>query len=252
MKLIDSHCHINDKRFKDDFDDLIKRMENDLEMAVNIGYDLESSRKSVEFADKYGFIYATVGFHPCDIKKYSEEAEVELENLLKNPKVLAVGEIGLDYHWMEDPKELQKEIFQKQLNLARRVKKPVVIHTREAIHDTIEILNENRDIFGIMHCYPGSFESAKLLMDRFYFGVGGVVTFKNAKSIKETVKELPIERIVLETDAPYLTPSPYRGKRNEPSYVEYVAREVAKIKEMEYEDVVRITNENVKRAYGVI
>jgi len=252
MKLIDSHCHLDNERFNDDRDEVLARIEEKLEFAVNIGYDLESSKRSVELAEKYDFIYAVAGVHPTDIGGYTDEVEAELENLAKHPKVLAVGEIGLDYHWMTDPKEKQQEIFRRQMEMARRVGKPVVIHTREATRDTLDILKEYPDVRGIVHCYPGSYESAAEIMDNYYFGVGGVLTFKNSKKLKETVEKLPMDRIVIETDCPYLTPEPYRGKRNEPVYVEHIAQRIAEIKGISYEEVVRISNENTKKAYGMV
>lgn len=252
MKLIDSHCHLDNERFNGDRDEVLARIEEKLEFAVNIGYDLESSKRSVELAESHDYIYAVVGVHPTDIGIYSDEVEAELETLVKHPKVLAVGEIGLDYHWMTDPKEKQQEIFRKQMEMARRVGKPVVIHTREATRDTLDILKEYPDVRGIVHCYPGSYESAAEIMDNYYFGVGGVLTFKNSKKLKETVEKLPMDRIVIETDCPYLTPEPYRGKRNEPVYVEYIAQRIAEVKGISYEEVVRITNENTKKAYGMV
>lgn len=252
MKLIDSHCHLDNERFNGDRDEVLARIEEQLEFAVNIGYDLESSKRSVELAETHDYIYAVVGVHPTDIGIYNDEVEAELEVLAKHPKVLAVGEIGLDYHWMTDPKEKQQEIFRKQMELARRVGKPVVIHTREATRDTLDILKEYPDVRGIVHCYPGSYESASEIMDNYYFGVGGVLTFKNSKKLKETVEKLPMDRIVIETDCPYLTPEPYRGKRNEPIYVEYIAQRIADVKGISYEEVVRITNENTKKAYGMV
>ncbi len=252
MKLIDSHCHLDNERFNGDRDEVLARIEERLEFAVNIGYDLESSKRSVELAESHDYIYAVVGVHPTDIGIYSDEVETQLEALAKHPKVLAVGEIGLDYHWMTDPKEKQQEIFRKQMEMARRVGKPVVIHTREATRDTLDILKEYPDVRGIVHCYPGSYESAAEIMDNYYFGVGGVITFKNSKKLKETVEKLPMDRIVIETDCPYLTPEPYRGKRNEPVYVEYIAQRIAEVKGISYEEVVRITNENTKKAYGMV
>ncbi len=252
MKLIDSHCHLDNERFNGDRDEVLARIEEKLEFAVNIGYDLESSKRSIELAEKHEFIYAVVGIHPTDIGGYTDEVEAELEAMARHPKVLAVGEIGLDYHWMTDPKEKQQEIFRRQMEMARRTGKPVVIHTREATRDTLDILKEYPDVRGIVHCYPGSYESAAEIMDNYYFGVGGVLTFKNSKKLKETVEKLPMERIVIETDCPYLTPEPYRGKRNEPVYVEHIAQRIAEVKGISYEEVVRISNENTKKAYGMV
>ena len=251
MKLVDTHCHIDSDRYNEDRDRILKDIEENLEFAVNIGYDLESSKRSVELADKYNFMYAVVGIHPTDIKGYDDKLENSLEELAKNPKVVAIGEMGLDYHWMKDEKEEQKKIFRRQLELARRIGKPVVIHTREATADTIEILKEYSDIKGILHCYPGSYESALQLMDNYYFGIGGVVTFKNSKKTVEAVSKIPLERLVIETDAPYLTPTPFRGKRNHPIYVEYIAQKIAEIKGISYEEVVKVTTENAKKVYGI-
>ncbi len=251
MKLVDTHAHIYDKQFKPDFDEIIDRISKELEFIVSIGYDLESSEKSVNLAEKYPFIYGVVGVHPTDIKKYSDTVERKLEELARNEKVVAIGEIGLDYHWMEDPKEEQEEIFRRQMELSRRVGLPVVIHTRDAMEDTVKILEDYKDVGGIMHCYPGSYETAEKLIDRYYFGIGGVVTFKNNKVTKETVKKLPIEKIVIETDCPYLTPEPFRGKRNEPVYVRYIAEEIARIKEMPLERVIEITTGNAKKVYNI-
>ena len=251
-KIIDTHTHIYDKQFENDFDDVMKRIEDELEGIVSIGFDLESSLKSIELANRYSFVNAVIGVHPVDIKKYNDKVEKELERLaLTEKKVVAIGEIGLDYHWMEDPKDVQIAGFRKQMELAERVKKPVVIHTREALQDTLDVLRDYRNVGGILHCYPGSLEAAKPFLDRYYLGIGGTLTFKNNKKTKELVKELPLEKIVLETDCPYLTPVPFRGKRNEPIYTKYVAEEVARIKEISVEEVIRVTTENAKKIYGM-
>ena len=251
-KIIDTHTHIYDKQFENDFDDVMKRIEDELEGIVSIGFDLESSLKSIELANRYSFVNAVIGVHPVDIKKYNDKVEKELERLaLTEKKVVAIGEIGLDYHWMEDPKDVQIAGFRKQMELAERVKKPVVIHTREALQDTLDVLRDYRNVGGILHCYPGSLEAAKPFLDRYYLGIGGTLTFKNNKKTKELVKELPLEKIVLETDCPYLTPVPFRRKRNEPIYTKYVAEEVARIKEISVEQVIKVTTENAKKIYGM-
>lgn len=251
MKLVDTHCHLDNEKFDEDRLEVIERIKENLEFCVNIGYDLASSKKSLELAKEYDFIYAVIGVHPIDIAEYSEEVEKELELLGKNPKVVAIGEIGLDYHWMTEPKEIQQERFKKQLELAERLNKPVVIHTRDAMEDTVNILKEYPNITGVIHCYPGSLETAKQLVDRFYLGIGGTLTFKNSKKAVEVVKDIPLDRIVIETDCPYLTPEPFRGKRNEPIYVEYVAKKIAEIKEISVEDVTKITTENAKKLYRI-
>ncbi|MBC2856431.1 TatD family hydrolase [Cetobacterium sp. 2A] len=251
MKLVDTHCHLDNEKFDLDREIIIDEIEKNLEFIVNIGYDLKSSERSVELANKYSFIYATVGIHPIDITDYNEELEGKIEELAQDKKVVAIGEIGLDYHWMTTPKEFQIECFRKQIELAKRVDKPVVIHTRDAMEDTVNILKEYPEITGVLHCYPGSYDTAKLLIDRFYLGIGGVLTFKNSKKTVEVVKNIPLERMVIETDSPYLTPEPNRGKRNEPLYVEYVARKIAEIKGIEYEEVVKVTTENAKKLYKI-
>lgn len=252
FKLIDTHAHIYDEQYNNDFNKVMEEIENELDSVVMIGCDLETSLESVKLSNEYNFVYATVGVHPMDISKYNDEVEKKLEKLATNEKkVVAIGEIGLDYYWMNDPKEVQKAGFRKLMKLAERVKKPVVIHTREALFDTIEILNEFPNVGGILHCYPGSFEAAKPLLDRYFIGIGGTLTFKNNKKTKELVRVLPLEKIVIETDSPYLTPTPFRGKRNHPIYTKYVAEEIARIKEIAVEEVIKVTTENAKKIYRI-
>lgn len=251
MKLIDSHAHLDNEQFNEDREEVLNRIKENLDFAVNIGYNLASSKKSVEFAKNYDFIYAVVGVHPDDIGEYSDEVERELEKLAQEDKVLAIGEIGLDYHWMTFPKEQQQEVFRKQMKLAQRVGKPVAIHSREAMEDTLKILKEFPDVKGIFHCYPGSVETARKVIDNYYLGIGGVLTFKNAKKLVEVVENIPLDKLIIETDCPYMAPTPHRGKRNEPIYVEYVARKIAEIKGISYEEVVEVTNKNTRKAYGM-
>ena len=251
MKLIDTHCHINLKDFNEDFSDVIERIEARLEKVINVGFDLKSSEESVKIANKYSFICAAVGVHPHDASTYDGIVENKIRELAKNPKVLAIGEIGLDYYRNLSPKEIQKEVFKKQIELAIELDKPVVIHCRDAYEDTINILKEYKNVKGVMHSYSGSYETAKILMDRFYFSISGPVTFKNAVTLKEMVSKLPLDRILVETDSPYLTPEPFRGKRNEPCYVEYVAKMVAEIKGISYDEIIKIANENTKKAFRI-
>lgn len=252
MKIVDTHTHIYYEQYQENWENLIKDIQEKMEFIVSIGADYNSSKKSNDLSLKYPFIYATVGYHPVDISSYTKEDYNKILEMAKNnPKIVAIGEIGLDYHWMKDDKETQKAFFKMQLEDAIKLNLPVVIHTREALEDTLKILIESEKSVGILHCYPGSFESYKPLMDRFYIGVGGTLTFKNNKKTKELVKNTPIERIVIETDSPYLTPEPFRGKLNYPQYTIYVAEEIAKIKEMDVIDVINITTENAKKVYNI-
>ena len=251
MKLADSHCHVNDSKFNEDREEVFKRAEKELEFIVNIGNDLPTSEESVAYSEKYPFVYAVVGVHPTDISTYSDEVEKKIEELSYYKKVVAIGEIGLDYYWMEDEKEVQKTGFIRQMKLAQKLEKPVVIHSRDAMEDTINILKEFPDVKGVFHCYPGSFESAMNVPEGYVFGIGGVLTFKNARKTVEFIEKIDLSRVVIETDSPYLTPIPYRGKRNEPIYVKYVAEKIAEIKNIPVEEVIRITTENTKRIYNI-
>lgn len=251
-KLVDSHCHINDELYKDNKEDIIKQIKENMEFVVCSGWDYDSSIEAIKLANENDNIYASIGFHPTDISKITDEKLLELEKLAKfNKKIVGIGEIGLDYYWMKDEKDIQKKFFNIQLEMVRRLNKVAVIHTRDALADTIEILDSYKDVSGVLHCYPGSYEAVKPILDRYYISVGGVLTFKNAKKTKEMVSKVPIERIVLETDSPYLTPTPYRGKINHPMYTNYVAEEIAKIKNMSYEDVVNITTKNAYEVYKI-
>ncbi|MGL6168947.1 MAG: TatD family hydrolase [Fusobacteriaceae bacterium] len=252
MKLVDTHCHLDNSQYDYDRENILKEIEENMEFVVNIGCDEKSSKKSLELAKKYKNIYATIGIHPTDIAKIFTNDDYEtLKNMAKEEKVVAIGEIGLDYHWMTQPEDVQKNWLRKQMELAKELNKSVVIHTREAIADTVEILKEFPEVKGILHCYPGSYETAKEIMENYYFGVGGVLTFKNSKKTVEFVKCIPLEKIVIETDAPYLTPEPYRGKRNHPEYVKFVVQKIAEIKGISYEEVLETTTNNAKKIYGI-
>ncbi|MGL5965104.1 MAG: TatD family hydrolase [Fusobacteriaceae bacterium] len=252
IKPVDTHCHIDNPQYDDDRDGIIENISENLLFAVNIGYDIASSEASIKLAYENSNIFASVGIHPTDIgDEWTSEIEGKLETMARMEKVVAVGEIGLDYHWMTKPKETQKLWLRKQMEIAKRVGKPVVIHTREATADTVEILKEYPEVSGVLHCYPGSYETAVEVMENYYFGVGGVLTFKNSKKTVEFIEKIPLDRVVLETDSPYLTPEPNRGKRNTPLNVEYVAKKIALIKGITYEEVVEITDRNAVKLYGV-
>lgn len=250
MKIVDAHCHLNDKMYDEDLNNIIDDILEQVQFLVCSGWDYESSLKAVELSEKYEKIYASIGYHPTDISKINEKDFSHIEKLAKeHKKVVGIGEIGLDYHWMVDPKEDQKKGFIKQIEMIRRVDIPIVIHTRDALSDTIDILKQYEDVSGILHCFPGSYESVLPILSRYYVSVGGTLTFKNNVKTKELVLKLPLNKIVIETDSPYLTPVPFRGKRNNPIYTKYVAEEIAKIKEVTVDEVIETTTRNAAKAY---
>ena len=247
-----THTHLNSEQLYLNRDDFIHRaLENGVENMVVVGYDLDSSRKAIEIAHEYPFIYATVGISPNDCKDTTDEDLSEIEKMLQDPRVVALGEIGLDYYWDEVSHEKQKDIFTKQIEMAKKYQKPIVIHARDAYEDTYQILKQSAH-YGIMHCYSGSAQMAKRYIDiGFEISLAGPVTFKNAKVPKEVAQSVDIEHLMIETDCPYLTPHPFRGKLNEPANVVYIAQEIAKLKNMEIEDVARITTFNAKKMFGI-
>ncbi len=253
--LIDSHVHLDDERYDGDRDILIKSLkDNGIELAINIGADLETSINSVELANKYEDIYAVIGVHPHSASEVTDQVIEKLRELSKNPKVLAIGEIGLDYYYDNSPRDLQRKWFKEQLKLAKELDLPVVIHSRDATQETFDMIKEAQDgsLRGVMHCYSSSWEMAEeYLKLGFYISLGGPVTFKNAKTPKEVAEKIPLDRLLVETDGPYLTPVPYRGKRNEPMFVKYVAEEIAKIKGLSLEEVIEATNKNTKELFGL-
>ncbi|HHV43956.1 MAG TPA: TatD family hydrolase [Firmicutes bacterium] len=250
---VDSHAHVNNDRLLKDEAEVIAQAEAaGVQVIVNVGWDLPSSKRAVEQAEKYPGVYAAVGIHPHDAKTYTEEALAELARLAKHPKVVALGEMGLDYYYDNSPRDQQRFVFKQQLELARKLGLPVIIHNRDAHGDTWEILQRQEVVGGVMHCYSGSVELAKKLLDRgFYLGFAGPITFKNAVKPVEVVNQAPMERILVETDCPYLTPEPHRGKRNEPAFVTYVAQKVAEIKGLEVDEVARITTANAKSLFKI-
>jgi TatD DNase family protein len=247
-----THSHLNSEQLYENRDLYIKRaLENDVNYIVVAGYDLSSSYLAVEIANEYPFIYATVGISPNDCLDTNDEDLKKIETLLQNPKVVALGEIGLDYYWDDVPDRKQKEIFLKQIDIAKKYNKPIVIHARDAYEDTFQILKAANH-YGIMHCYSGSAEMAKRYIEiGFKISLAGPVTFKNARVPKEVAKAIGIDHLLIETDCPYLTPHPFRGKLNEPANVVYIAQEIAKLKSMEIEDVARITTFNAKELFGI-
>ena len=253
--LFDTHSHLNAEQFKEDLQEVIARMkEVGVSYTVVVGFDEVTIKKAIELAETHDFIYAAVGWHPVDAIDMTEEHLEWLEELAAHPKVVALGEMGLDYHWDKSPKEVQKEVFRKQVRLARKVNLPIIIHNRDATQDIVDILKEENasEVGGIMHCFSGSVEVAKQCVEmNFLISLGGPVTFKNAKKPKEVAMEIPMEQLLIETDCPYLTPHPFRGQRNEPSYVKLVAEEIAKLKGLSYEEVAIKTTENAKKLFGI-
>ncbi|MCL6585062.1 MAG: TatD family hydrolase [Anoxybacillus sp.] len=253
--LFDTHAHLNAVQYSEDVEEVIKRaQEEKVCNIVVVGFDRPTIARAIELAEQYDFIYAAVGWHPVDAIDMTDEDLYMLEQLAAHPKVVALGEMGLDYYWDKSPKDVQKDVFRKQIALAKKVKLPIIIHNREATADILTILQEEnaQEVGGIMHCFTGSVEVAKqCIAMNFYISFGGPVTFKNAKKPKEVAKDIPLEHLLIETDCPYLTPHPFRGKRNEPSYVKYVAEAIAELKEISLEEVARQTTENAKKLFGI-
>ncbi len=251
--LFDTHAHLNDKRFDEDRHTLIQSLkENGVAAYCEIAYDMPSSFVACELAEMYDYVYAVVGVHPHDAKDITEEDLPKLKELLARDKVVALGEIGLDYYYDNSERDVQRYWFERMLNLAKEVRMPIVVHTRDAMEDTINILKEHGTGDGIIHCYSGSKESVKILLDMgYYISFAGPCTFKNANSILEVIKYVPEDRILIETDSPYLAPVPYRGKRNSPINVAEVARKVAELKGKTFEEIAQITMANAKRVYRI-
>lgn len=251
--IIDTHAHYEDAQFEQDRESLLASMqENGVGLVVDVGAGIQSTTDAVALSQKYDFVYAAVGIHPEDIEKLTPEHMDWLKELAQQEKVLAIGEIGLDYHYEEPERQLQKDWFARQLDLAAEVKMPVVIHSREAAQDTLEIMEEHCDWSqgGVIHCFSYSREMAQIYLDKgFYLGIGGVVTFRNSKKLKEVVRMAPLNRLVLETDAPYLTPVPNRGQRNDSRQLVHVVREIAALKGISEEEVICQTEYNARKLY---
>jgi TatD DNase family protein len=254
--LFDTHAHLNADQYKEDLNEVMERAkEAGVSNIVVVGFDKITIIRAMELAEAHGHIYACVGWHPVDAIDMTDDDLKWIEELASHPKVVAIGEMGLDYHWDKSPHDIQKEVFRKQIRLAKKVKLPIVIHNRDATSDIVEILREEgaADVGGIMHCFSGSVEIARECLDmNFYISLGGPVTFKNAKKPKEVALEIPLDRLLIETDCPYLTPHPHRGQRNEPSYVKLVAEQIAEIKGITFEEIARATSDNAKKLFGII
>ncbi|CAM4252752.1 TatD family hydrolase [Lederbergia lenta] len=253
--LFDTHVHLNDEQFNNDLEEVINRAKDaGVEYMVVVGFDRKTITRAMQLIEKYEFLYASIGWHPVDAIDMTEEDLIWIEETAEHPKVVALGEMGLDYHWDKSPKHIQQDVFRKQIRLAKKLKMPIVIHNRDATQDIIQIMKQENahEVGGIMHCFSGSAEIAKECVDlNFYISLGGPVTFKNAKKPKEVAVHIPINRLLIETDCPYLAPHPYRGKRNEPAFVKLVAEEIAELKGLSLEEVAQTTTANAKKVFGI-
>ena len=251
--IIDTHAHYDDKAFDEDRAELLQSMQGaGVGRIVNIGSSLGACKRTIQLMEQYDFVYGALGIHPTDSGELTESDIEWIQENCALEKCVAVGEIGLDYYWDEPDRAIQKKWFVRQLALAKEVKLPVVIHSRDAAQDTVDIMKaENaRDLGGVVHCYSYSKELAKTFLDMgFYFGIGGVVTFNNGRKLKEVVEYLPMDRIVLETDSPYLAPVPYRGKRNDSRKLSYVVEQIATIKGLTPEEIIQTTTQNAHNLY---
>lgn len=250
--IFDTHAHYDDEAFDEDREILLSSLNGrGVSLVIDCGCDVASSKKAIELSEKYDFIYAAVGIHPHEAEEAGENDLDEIRRLLKHKKAVAIGEIGLDYHYDFSPRELQKEYFEKQIVLAKELDMPIIVHDREAHEDTLELLRKYKPQ-GVLHCFSGSVESAKEIISLgMYIGLGGAVTFKNARKPLEVAEFVPLDRLLLETDAPYMTPVPFRGKRNDSSLIPYTAIKIAEVKGLDPQTVVNAANENGKRLFGI-
>lgn len=255
VMLFDTHVHLNARQYEKDREEVIQRaFEAGVKYMVVVGFNRETIPLALEIAEQHETIYASVGWHPVDAIDCTDEDLAWIEEMSRHPKVVALGEMGLDYHWDQSPKNVQKKVFRKQIDLAKKLKMPIIIHNRNATEDVMNILQtENaKEVGGIMHCYSDSPKYIQECLDmNFYISLGGPVTFKNATLPKEVAKQVPLNRLLIETDAPYLSPHPNRGKRNEPAYITLVAEKIAMLKGMTYEKLVKQTTENAFALYDI-
>ena len=249
--LFDTHAHMNDPCFDEDREQVLLGLKDKgVEFMMNVGCCRASSYDCVAMAEKYPFVYASVGTHPDEAQEVDETVLEEYRKLAANPRVRAIGEIGLDYYYENVPREIQQKAFRLQLELARELKMPVIVHERNAHDDGMRIVKEFKDVTGVFHCYSGSAEMARQLVDMgWYIGFTGVLTFKNARKAVETAQRIPLDRIVLETDCPFMAPEPFRGKRNDPGYLYRMAEKLAELRDISVEEVHAATMANAKRLY---
>lgn len=253
--LFDTHTHLNADQFETDCAEVIERAEaSGVSRMVVVGFDRPTITKAMEIIDAYPAIYAAIGWHPVDAIDMNEEDLHWIETLSRHPKVVALGEMGLDYHWDKSPAAIQKAVFRKQIQLARKLNLPIVIHNREATEDVLTILEEEQaqEVGGIMHCFSSDWDAAKRSLDLgFHLSFGGPVTFKNAHETREVAMKVPLDRLLIETDCPYLSPHPYRGKRNEPARVKLVAEQLAELHNLTLEELASLTMENANRLFRI-
>lgn len=251
MELFDSHAHYNDEKFENELEIIEEIYNSGVTKLITAGYSLETTKKAIEIAHNYEFIYATAGISPNDIDDLKEEHFEEIKSMAKDEKVVAIGEIGLDYYWNKENKEAQKDAFIKQIKIANEMNLPIVIHTREAVQDTLEILKQNKTR-GVFHCCPLNIELIKEgLKLGFYISFAGPVTFKNSKNANQVIEFVPLDKMLIETDSPYLSPEPLRGTRNDSRNVKYIAQKIAEVKGISIDEVARITYENAKKVFNI-
>ncbi len=253
--LFDTHAHYDDERFEQDRYEIIEEAHNNgISYILNASCNIATAIESIALSQKYEYIYAAVGIHPHNVDEANKNTIPALMDFAEKKKVVAIGEIGLDYYYDISPKELQKKWFAAQIEMAKAIKKPIIVHDRDSHEDIIKIIKEEnaKEIGGVLHCFSGSVEMAKeVLKNNFYISLGGPVTFKNARKTVEVAKYVPLERILIETDSPYLTPEPFRGKRNNSKFVKYIAQKIAEIKGISFEEVAQETTRNAKELFGI-
>lgn len=256
MKMfIDTHVHLNADQYEEDLQEVIDRaLEANVERMVVIGFDRKTIERTMQLIEQYDFVYGVIGWHPVDAIDCTQQDLEWIEQLASHPKIVGIGETGLDYYWDKSPKDIQQELFRKQIQLAQKINLPIVIHNRDATGDVVQILREENaaSVGGVMHCFSGSVETAReCIAMNFMISLGGPVTFKNARLPKEVATEIALEHLMIETDAPYLAPHPHRGKRNEPAFVPLVAEEIARLKGLTIEEIAQATTANAKNFFGI-
>lgn len=252
---IDTHVHLNADQYEEDLQEVIDRaLEAKVERMVVIGFDRKTIERTMQLIEQYDFVYGVIGWHPVDAIDCTQQDLEWIEQLASHPKIVGIGETGLDYYWDKSPKDVQQELFRKQIQLAQKINLPIVIHNRDATGDVVQILREENaaSVGGVMHCFSGSVETAReCIAMNFMISLGGPVTFKNARLPKEVATEIALEHLMIETDAPYLAPHPHRGKRNEPAFVPLIAEEIARLKGLTIEEIAQATTANAKNFFGI-